>query len=186
MWKSPISSLLHVIITIILLAVTACRGIPGEQFKILNFTEDLWHPHLSKAQIDENNFVLVDNYSEHKKKNKLVSRVQMPQESQQLGTILDRDFYDDEIMADTELPGQNSTNRGPFNCAWKFTLSDKPTRDSDNFQTLINDNGSIEDGMLGEFVSLYDSNADPDGDNTVPLSRVNTAAAPISSRLQNK
>ncbi|CAI2358945.1 unnamed protein product [Moneuplotes crassus] len=186
MWKPALPPWILIITICNLVYNVWPRDIPGEQFKILNFTEELWHPHLSKAQIDDHNFVIVDNYREHKKRNRLVSRVQVSPDRQQLGSILDQGFYDDEIMADTELPGQNSTNKGPFNCACKFTLSDTPRKDSNNFQTLVNDNGSIEDGMLGEFVSLYDSNIDPDGDNTVPLSRVNTVAAPASNRLQTK
>ena len=113
-----------------------------------------------------------------------MSRLQLTQSQDQLGTILNQEFYDDELMSDTELPGQNSTNRGPFNCACKFSLADTPRRDDNNFQTLINDHGSIENGMLGEFVNLYDSNIDPDADNTVPLSQINTVAAPTSNRIQ--
>ena len=162
------------------------KEIPSDQFKILNFTDDLWHPHLSKAQIDDDNFVLVDNFKEHRRKHRLVSRLQINQPSDQLGTILNQGFYDDELMADTELPGQNATNKGPFNWAWKFTLADAPRRDSQNFATLINQNGEIDEGMLGEYVSLYNSHTDPNGDNTVTNSSVNSVAAPTSSRIQSK
>ena len=163
-----------------------CKEIPSDQFKILNFTDDLWHPHLSKAQLDDTNFVLVDNFKEHRRKHHLVSRLQLNQPSEQLGHILNQGFYDDELSADTELPGQNATNKGPFNWACKFTLADAPRRDSNNFETLINQNGEVEDGMLGEYVNLYDSNRDVDGDNTVPISGANTVAAPTSTRIQTK
>ena len=94
---------------------TLGKEIPSEQFKILNFTEELWHPHLSKAQIDDNNFVLVDNYREHKKKSHHYSRLQQNQPRDGVNDAINQGFFDDENMADTELPGQNATNRGPFN-----------------------------------------------------------------------
>jgi hypothetical protein len=148
----------------------------------LNFTEDLWHPHLTKAKIDANNFVLVDNFKEHRKKNKLLSRLQMPYESSDtLGAVINDNFYDDELVSDTELPGMNATNKGPYNCACKFTLADTPKQDDNNYLTMVNEGGEIEGGMLGEYVNLYDTNSDSENPSAVPESHTNTDPKPTGS-----
>jgi hypothetical protein len=148
----------------------------------LNFTEELWHPHLTKARIDANNFVLVDNFKEHKRKNKLFSRLQMPYESSDtLGAVINDNFYDDELVSDTELPGMNATNKGPYNCACKFTLADTPKQDDNNYSTMVNEGGEIEGGMLGEYVNLYDTNSDFENPSAVPESHTNTDPRPTGS-----
>jgi hypothetical protein len=148
----------------------------------LNFTEELWHPHLTKARIDANNFVLVDNFREHRRKNKLFSRLQMPYESSDtLGAVINDNFYDDELVSDTELPGMNATNKGPYNCACKFTLADTPKQDDNNYLTMVNEGGEIEGGMLGEYVNLYDTNSDSENPSAVPESHTNTDPKPTGS-----
>ena len=79
------------------------------------------------------------------------------------------------MTPDTLLPGQNSTEKGPFNWAWKFTLSDTPKIDSNNYSTLVSQGGSVDEGMLGEYVTLYDTKEDTKDPNTVATSQTNQA-----------
>lgn len=89
--------------------------IPEEQFKMYSFQGELWHPHFSKARITDNEFVIVDNYKEHVHKPKLQSWLQVDSKQEETKELLTRNFYDDELMPDTNLPGQNKTDKGPFN-----------------------------------------------------------------------
>jgi len=91
--------------------------IPSAQFKLYNFDDEIWHPHLSRANFNNDDFILVDNYKEHLHKPKMQSWLQMNQDSEHTRDLLTRNFYDDELMSDIDLPGQNKTNKGPFNCA---------------------------------------------------------------------
>lgn len=50
----------------------------------------------------------------------------------------------------------------------------------------MNQGGDIDEGMLGEFVSLYDTNHDLEDSHSVPTSHVNTDVTSGHSRLQNK
>ena len=89
--------------------------IPEEQFKMYSFEGELWHPHFSKARITDDQFVIVDNYKEHVHKPKLQSWLQLDSRQEETRDLLTRNFYDDELMPDTDLPGQNKTDKGPFN-----------------------------------------------------------------------
>lgn len=66
--------------------------------------------------VDDNNFILVDNFKEHRRKNKLQSRLQVPYAvSDSLQAVMTENFFDPELQPDTELPGMNATNKGPYN-----------------------------------------------------------------------
>lgn len=50
---------------------------------------------------------------------------------------------------------------------------------------MVNEGGQIEGGMLGEYVSLYDTNSDPEHPSTVPQSHTNTDPKPATSATKN-
>lgn len=50
---------------------------------------------------------------------------------------------------------------------------------------MVNEGGQIEGGMLGEYVSLYDTNSDPEHPSTVPESHTNTDPRPPTTATKN-
>ena len=50
---------------------------------------------------------------------------------------------------------------------------------------MVNEGGSIEGGMLGEYISLYDTNSDSEHPSTVPESHTNTDPRPPTSATKN-
>lgn len=112
-------------LTLIVLFISS-RGqkvIPGEQFKINNFTEELWHPHLAKSAIDGSHFVLVDTYKEHMTAKKTPVRLQTNAKVQTKNKNKLKDNNDSPpppepaapVPEDVKIPGQDPNERGPFN-----------------------------------------------------------------------
>lgn len=89
--------------------------IPGEQFKINNFQEDIWHPHLEKSQLDDTNFVLVDTYKEHLTASTTPDRLQSIDNAAETRSYLNANYVIEDEGPDTILPGQDPTVKGPFN-----------------------------------------------------------------------
>ena len=89
--------------------------IPGEQFKINNFEDDIWHPHLEKSQLDGTNFVLVDTYRDHLTESVTPNRLQSIDSAEETRTYLNANFVTEDESPDTVLPGQDPTIKGPFN-----------------------------------------------------------------------
>lgn len=65
-------------------------------------------------------------------------------------------------------------------------MSEAPKVDDNNYSTLVNQGGEIQEGMLGEYVSLYDTRNDADNSHTVTTSKTNSDVTSSSSKEQSK
>jgi hypothetical protein len=65
-------------------------------------------------------------------------------------------------------------------------LAEAPKTDDNNYSTLVNQGGEIQEGMLGEYVSLYDTHNDADNPHLVTTSKTNSDVTSSSSKDQSK
>jgi len=159
------------------------QTIPSEQFKVSNFEDDIWHPHLEKSQLDDKNFVLVDTYKDHMTDSNEPNRLKSNDQTEQTKSVLSSNYVTGDDSPNTILPGRDPTQKGPFNWACKFTLADTPKYDSENYATLVNQNGTVDGGMLGEYVDIYDPNKD--SENFVSINNTQKYRLQMNSKSKN-
>ena len=107
--------MLFLIIMVICNHVYSEDDIPSEQFKINQFQDDIWHPHIEKSHIDDDNFVLVDTYKDHLVESNTPDRLKGNDMDQSTKELLDNNYEIGVEEPDTLLPGKDPTEKGPFN-----------------------------------------------------------------------